>query len=805
MTSFGERRATLIRTADAGELPTALCALTDSWLAERYVSEVAECGLASNGEISQGVALVAVGGYGRGELCPGSDIDLLLLHDDVDTGSLADRIWYPIWDAKLKLGHAVRSLAQTLELAASDTDTATAIVDARHLAGDESLTGRLISGVHTDWREHATQRLEALQRAVSRRHSRNGEVAFLLEPDLKAGRGGLRDAHAIGWARLAGAELPAADTERLADAYRKLLRVRTELHRTTGWRSDVLSADDQDAVAERLAFHDADALMAEIAQAGRIVAFLSDQLWSSVTRRHVAHKGTVAPTTVSLDCASPATFAGLSIRDGEVVIDGDPAVDTVLVLHAALHSARSEIPISRSSLDKLAERQEWFADPWPQGARDVLVDLLKCGHKAISVIETLDYFDVWTRVLPEWAPNRHRPQRSRYHRFTVDRHLLEAVAEATRFVQQVARPDLLLMGALLHDIGKGYPGDHTQAGMRLAGPIMRRCGWSSEDADTVVRLVQHHLLLTDVATRRDLDDPLTVATVARATQTTEFLELLAAMTEADCVATGPMAWSDWTQSLVSALAKLTAEHLRGVADQAPSSQPSSGQPSSGQPSSGQPSSGQPSSGQPRSGHQRLLTEEVVKLMAAGETALLADHDVLTVVAPDERGLFSRAAGVLALRGLDVLAADAYSSPEGMAVSSFRIVTPDTPVDWDRVRFDVRRSLRGHLALEARIAERARVYRRRRALSATRATTSVKFDAESATEATIVEIRTEDHIGVLYKVTRVLAEMGLDIRSAKIQTLANEVVDSFYVVGPDGPVLDPTHQREVELALRHALN
>lgn len=775
MTSFGERRAELVQSADAASLPRALSQLTDSWLAERFAAEAVEWGLNGDDGSGSGVALVAVGGYGRAELCPGSDIDLLLLHDGRESllatdgalgdspqrGNLADRLWYPIWDEKLKLGHAVRSLAGTLDLAASDIDTATALADARHLIGDADLTERLIAGVGALWREDAPGRLDDLQRAVSRRHSQSGEVAFRLEPDLKTGRGGLRDAHAIGWARLAGAELPAADTERLADAYSTLLRARVDLHRTTGLRSDVLSADDQDAVAERYGAVDADAFMADIAQAGRVIAFLSDQLWSTVARRQMSFE----PPDVDI--------TGLAVRDGELVIDGDPAADVVLVLHAAVQSARGDVPISRASLDKLADRQAQFPDPWPHGARDLFIELLGCGHRAIDVIETLDYFGVWTKVLPEWAPNRNRPQRSRYHRFTVDRHLLEAVAIAARFTHRVARPDLLLMGALLHDIGKGYPGDHTQAGMRLAGPIARRCGWSPDDADTLVRLVQHHLLLTDIATRRDLDDPLTVATVARAVQTQEFLELLAVMTEADCMATGPMAWGDWTENLVSALVEMTAEHLSGT-DQAQSS------------------------------HRRLLTEEIVELMAAGETALRVDGDVLTVVAPDERGLFSRAAGVLALRGLDVLQADAYSSPAGMAVSSFRIVPPDAPVDWDRVVYDVRRSLRGHLALEARIAERARVYRRRRALSATRAATKVTFDAESATGATIVEIRTEDHIGVLYKVTRVLAEMGLDIRSAKIQTLANVVVDSFYVVGPDGPAIDESHQREVELALHHVL-
>ena len=237
MTSFSERRAALVRTADAAGLPAALSALTDAWLAERFATEAVECGLANANEAGSGVALVAVGGYGRGELCPGSDIDLLLLHDDIDTGNLADRLWYPIWDEKLKLGHAVRSLAGTLELAASDTDTATALVDARHLAGDESLTERLTAGVKADWRDNASGRLDELQRAVSRRHSQSGEVAFLLEPDLKTGRGGLRDAHAIRWARLAGAELPAADNERLNEAYQTLLRARVDLHRTTGLRS----------------------------------------------------------------------------------------------------------------------------------------------------------------------------------------------------------------------------------------------------------------------------------------------------------------------------------------------------------------------------------------------------------------------------------------------------------------------------------------------------------------------------------------------------------------------------------------
>ena len=179
-------------------------------------------------------------------------------------------------------------------------------------------------------------------------------------------------------------------------------------------------------------------------------------------------------------------------------------------------------------------------------------------------------------------------------------------------------------------------------------------------------------------------------------------------------------------------------------------------------------------------------------------------DTVTIVAPDRAGIFSRSAGALALRGLDVLQADAYSSDAGMAVSQFRVAEPDTPVDWDRVTDDVHQCLKGHLAIDARIAERARVYRRRAALAAKSAVTRVTFDIESATDATIIEVRTEDHIGVLYHLTKTLAEMGLDIRSAKIQTISNEVVDTFYVTGSDGPILEDLHRREIDSALRHAL-
>jgi len=737
----------------AREIPNALSKITDEFLVELYAREVRD---------NDGVALVALGGYGRAELAPSSDLDLMLIHQDRDDiDALADRIWYPLWDEGFKLGHSVRSVEQTLRLASTDLETATSLLNARLVAGDSTLLGELLARNEQQWVRDGLDRLDELVRNVNRRHRLSGEVAFLLEPDLKEGRGGLRDVHAINWAARAGIEVPTHDHERLAEAYQVLLEARVELHRISGKRGDVLLLEEQDSVAAALGDHDADVLMGRVAAAARTVAYLSDETW-----RHIDREST---EEISVEIE----VAGLTVTDNEIVVLGDPSTDPLLVLHAAVQAMYSGMPIARESLGLFAERQVDLPDPWPQGARDLFVELLKGGHRAIPVIESLDYFEVWTHLLPEWTPNRSRPQRNVYHRFTVDRHLLETVAEAARLTHRVQRPDLLLVAALLHDVGKGYPGDHTEVGMRLIGPIASRCGFPKEDGEVLSRLVEHHLLLPDIATRRDLEDLQTIRTVAEKVRTVEFLELLAALTEADSIATGPTAWGDWKAHLVKTLAEGTADFIS-------------------------------TDGSTRRKRRSFVTDQLEALMAEEETVIQGSGDTVTIVAPDRAGIFSRAAGALALRGLDVLQADAYSSDAGMAISQFRVAEPDTPVDWDRVTDDIHQCLQGHLAIDARIAERARVYRRRTALAAKPVATSVIFDIESATDATIVEVRTEDHIGVLYHLTRTLAEMGLDIRSAKIQTISNEVVDTFYVTSSDGPALDDIHRREIEAALRHSL-
>ncbi len=411
--------------------------------------------------------------------------------------------------------------------------------------------------------------------------------------------------------------------------------------------------------------------MAAVAGAARTIAWTSDDAWRRIQSMLRGPFGREAHNARPL-------AAGVALCDGEVELQPSArlADDPVLVLRVAAMAAAHHTVIDRQSLERLAAEAVPMPDPWPAEARSRLAELLLAGQAAISVIEALDQRGVWVRVLPEWEPTRSRPQHNPYHRFTVDRHLLEAAANAAGLRDRVDRPDLLVIGALLHDIGKGGPGDHTEVGMGLARQIATRMGFGAGDVATLVAMVQHHLLLPDVATRRDLDDPATIEPVADAVGTVELLRLLAALTEADSLATGPTAWGPWKADLLGQLVERVAQVLTGGE----------------------------AAGVVR---ESFPTEAQLARLAEGGRHIDAAGDRLTVIADDRPGIFSRVAGVLALHGLDVLTGTAYSSDDGRALAEFRVADPirDHP-PWPRVVADLERVLDGRLALNARLAERA---------------------------------------------------------------------------------------------------
>ena len=741
----------------------ALASLVDDWIVQLWNE--------ADGPAT-GAALVAVGGYGRAELSPGSDIDLYLLHDSgVDVSELAERVWYPIWDQGIKLGHAVRTVKQTIELASDDLDTATAVLSVRHLAGDPTLAVQLAEKGRAAWQKRSKRWLAELDARITDRQRNAGEVAFLLEPDLKDGRGGLRDVHGIRWAESAGVPLLPGDDDAIQVAYELILSARVELHRRTGRHSDQLLLEEQDAVAEALGYPDADDLMRALSAAARTIAWVSDELWARVEqsleggsrRRRLGRDREIVP--------------GVVMKDGAVSLapGADPSTDPYLVLRVAVAAAQNDCRIDRATLGRLTDAAP-IPQPWPDEAQRLFVELFLAGRPAVHVVETLDQKGLWEPIFPEWGHLRCLPQRNAYHRFTVDRHLCEAAANAAALVDRVDRADLLVVGTLLHDIGKGRPGDHTEVGVEMVAEIGPRMGFDADDTVILQRMVEHHLLLPDVATRRDLSDDGTIAHVAQCAGDLRTLRLLDALTEADSIATGTAAWGSWKQELVGVLVDRVSHVLSGgsVADATDSGFPTA--------------------------YQR-------DLLAQHRRVLEAVDDQLVVVSPDRPGLFARVAGVLSLNGLAVLEAAAFSDGEGMALEQFRVQsTFDDEIRWEKVIRELEMGLEGRLAIEARLAERNRLYRRPRTLPGLVTHPEVIVDNELSRDATVFEVRAPDSMGVLWRITRALHELDLDITSAKIQTLGPAAVDSFYVRDATGhKISDQGYLDEIHRALLFAID
>ena len=741
-------------------LTHALCDATDQWIREVWATACESV------KVSKRVALVAVGGYGRGELAPFSDLDIMLIHDGAkNIDDLASKIWYPIWDSGTKLGHSVCTVKQAVELAKTELDAATALLSVRLLAGDESLANELSAEGIKAWKASASNRLPQLMQRVHERQQDNGEVAFLLEPNLKEGYGGLRDIHALIWAEAAGVEITRSDRDALDAGRDVLMAVRVALHRHVGRAVEVMHLEDQDVVAELCGYRNADALVAALSNAGRSVAWVGDEVWARVA----AAKTKPIP--------DQHLAPGVILHHGEVHLDEtvDPATDPTLLLRVAASAARHKARIDRPTLDRLAQSCPAMPSPWPVGAIDDFVGLLLTAHDAIPVLEALDQRGLWVKVLPEWAPNRSKPQRNAYHRFTVDRHLWEATANAATWADRVARPDLLVLGALFHDIGKGYPGDHTEVGVAMVERIGPRLGLNAEDTQVICSMVKNHLLLPDVATRRDLADSATITMVADEVKTPLVLDLLHGLTEADSLATGTAAWGTWKAELVSDLVRRVHLVLGGA--------------------------------EVEEAQWRLFPDaDVLEMMAGGAVTFGVADDSVTVVSPDRPGTFSRVAGVLSLHGLGVLGAQAHSDEQGMAASQFRVIVPSHgPIEWEPIIQNLTRALHGELAIEARMAERAKTYRRKRRSAGELAPPRVTFFDEASSNATVIELRAPDQHGILHRVTKAMAEVGLDIRHATVQTIGDEVVDAFYVRTSSGSKLtDKFHRQEVERAILFSL-
>lgn len=717
---------------------------------------------------SGGVSLVALGGQGRRELAPQSDLDLLLLFEGRhEPASLAEALWHPVWDEGLKLGHAVRTVRDTLSLAASDLETATSLLSARHICGDAALTVELAERARVSWRRRGNSWLAVLSESVLQRHRQAADVANALEPDLKGGRGGLRDVHALGWAAAAGGRFDHRLLATMSDPHEVLFDVRVGLHRIAARPGDTLGLEDQDAVAAAVGEVNADALMTRVAGAGRVIANCSDEAWWDIDSRGGSR---LARDRDRRLVDSPGN---LCLRGNRVALREEmrPPNDPFAVLDVALAAARHDKRISLATLNALVGAPQ-VPTVWPPEARERFVDLLLTGHGAIPVIETLVVRGLWTRLVPEWHAVRCLPQRNALHRFTVDRHLLECAAEAAESAHLVERPDLLVTAALLHDIAKSVPppGDHSTQGARSAAVVAERIGFPPEDVATISCLVEHHLLMADVATRRDLADEATARFVAQRLGSSQRVVLLHALTRADSVATGPAAWSTWKAELTEQLARRTIEILDG-------------------------------SGEHHPRRREFPDETQLELLAGNGVRTHFEHNRLSVAFEDRPGAFCRIAGALALHRLDVVAANIHMSGS-RCVDEFvlreALVGDEVP---QRVIGDVEAALDGRLALRSRLGDRERSQPPRRHAGEHRFEPAVRFDNGASARSTVIEVTGPDSVGLLYRLARALGEFDLAITGARIHTMGVDVVDCFYVIPPGGGRLtSPELQSEISRAL-----
>ncbi|GAB2878202.1 [protein-PII] uridylyltransferase [Streptomyces deserti] len=776
---------------------SALSELTDDWLSGLFTA---------GAEALRGVSLVAVGGYGRGELSPRSDLDLLLLHDGGDSkavAALADRLWYPVWDLGLALDHSVRTPAEARRTAGEDLKVQLGLLDARHIAGDLGLTAALRTAVLADWRNQAPKRLPELQELCAERAERQGELQYLLEPDLKEARGGLRDATAL--RAVAASWLADAPREGLADARRRLLDVRDALHLATGRATDRLALQEQDQVAAELGLLDADTLLRQVYEAARVISYASDVTWREVGRvlrsravrpRLRAMLGGGKPTTERSPLAE-----GVVEQDGEVVLAraARPERDPVLPLRAAAAAAQAGLPLSLHAVRRMAATARPLPTPWPAEAREQLVTLLGSGRPTVEVWEALEAEGLITQLLPDWERVRCRPQRNAVHVWTVDRHLIETAVRASEFTRRVSRPDLLLVAALLHDIGKGWPGDHSVAGEIIAKDVAARIGFDRHDVTVIATLVRHHLLLIETATRRDLEDPATVRLVAEAVGSHGTLELLHALTEADALATGPAAWSSWRGSLVTELVERVSAVLAGDDPD------------------------DPEDAAPTAEQERLAIEAVATggpvLSLRAQTEQPAEQEPsgdpeplgveLLIAVPDQPGVLPAVAGVLAMHRLTVRTAELRSLdlPDGVDGSVLLL-------DWRvaaeygslpqaaRLRADLVRALDGSLDIGGRLAERDAAYPRRRGVVAPPPRVTVHPAASRL--ATVIEVRAQDAPGLLFRIGRALEDANVRVRSAHVSTLGANAVDAFYVTGPQGAPLPGDEAAAVARKLEETL-
>jgi len=812
--------------------------------------------------LDQRCTIVAQGGYGRAELNPCSDIDLLFLYQykrEPYIENVAERILYTLWDTRLTVGNAMRNVKECVRLAAQDFKVKTALLDARFLCGDEALYREFAAAMERDVLKRNADRFFKEKLAENtERHTRYGDSVYILEPQLKEGEGGLRDLHTAMWMAkvkfktnsiaelVQKSVITEREREELEEARDFLFRVRNALHFLSGQHQDQLTFEYQERIAADLGFRDSatvkgvEHLMRTYYLNAATINRFADEIIERCLEQPRSYFSFVRGRPREIRPGVTIANGVLSVEGAELLRQ-DPSNLIAIFGDAQRHDAtmsNSTKRLVRGNLDVLDAEQR--RNPRVIGA---FFEVLGGKHRVYETLLEMHRAGVLGAFLPEFGALLCMVLHDLYHIYTVDEHSLRGVRELerlragehkgiapmlTQVVREIDRIEILFLAMILHDIGKGHGGGHSERGAGMVDNIAERLQLNTDDARQLKFLVAHHLTMSHLAQRRDVHDQRLIIDFAKRVETLDNLKKLYLLTFADMRAVGPKIWNNWHDMLlgelylgtlavfereefveedhaarvervkrrIAAAAESTRDH--GTLDAFLSEMPDRyflG-----------------------TAEERVLRHVELVASLDGEPFITEvkhyperEFSEFTVVTRDRPGLFSMITGVLLAHGMNILAASINTSSSGLAVDIFRIShgeqaeSAQRPERWERVQVSLGGVLRAEVDVETLVAasQRTSILTKK---FVPRVGTEIEVDNDVAEHFTVFDVYTQDRVGVLFAITNRLFHLGLSIHLAKITTNVDQVLDVFYVTDAGGKkILDEEWLAFIRRELYESLN
>ena len=809
--------------------------LVDDFLVDRFTASPAI-------QTNRGhIALIALGGYGRRELYPFSDIDLLLLHDwrsGKIMQEVSESILYPLWDAGFEVGHSVRGIKDAIRFAGEDFFFQVALLDARLLTGSKQLFDKLLARYQKkvlDGNRHKF--VQTMEKFRSQRRKNYGSHAYLLEPHIKEGKGGMRDIQAMLWVARAvfglsglaamtdAGLLTAEDRKKFSGSWDMLARIRNRLHYISRRKNDRLIFEYQEEMAASFGYRDTkgqlavEQFMRQVYGHLQNIAVITDLFFEHV-HEVLGVKKNKGKERV-LEKAIIARGGSLHLADPDE-LDKRPH----LMMRVFLQAGRTGLPLHHRLRQQISSHLHLVDDRFRTSRRaaKAFIDLLVQSKEVMTVLETMLETGLLTSYIPEFAEIESLAQHDLYHIYTVDRHQLQTVAELHTLRDQekelfasLETPHILYLAALLHDIGKGHHTDHSKLGAEMIGEVGKRLGLSKEDIATLAFLVRYHLYLPENALRRDLEDHDFIRHTAELIGSNDRLTMLYLLSIADSKATGPSAWSDWKATLMAELFLKTkscidsaclsgaaaedeeqgASWLRQRVADLVADDGQLGHQLQELPDDYLTSFTPESVARHLQLHRKhagRLQQRVLLFPEARQ-----GYWSLLMLSKDRPGLLAKLCGVLALHNFSVLAAQIFTWPDGTVVDVLDVqpvaATEFDEQNWQGLEDDLNRAINYRLDVGLKLHTKQQGFGLKPRRQVQQLELKVVLDNESSRRFTVIEVYGADAPGALYQLTQTLSDFGLDIHRARIATEVEQLIDIFYVLKRDGSKLTDSEQQE----------